>query len=350
MKPLGAGVVGVAPSSLRNPTFSISRGCSLPRRIVDLDRWREIAALLAGQVDRPYLRQRASWIAVDRCGGAATPSHASGARAATPRVAQRRVRAGGESAGARAGPGGESEPSTSDYVAAFAAAWVVFSRTVLLGQERREQDAGALAQEVFDVDVFGLPWNAAKAGPAPAPEDLCNWGERQAETEVRDWYPDVRPVQYPLDVLLCQRASVTWARQDHATYAQILRSCVGVALVLTVALGLILGLDLSEYLLRLGLPVLPAALDVLDIASANTGLARSRGQLQLEADSLYARARETGRPPSMHQCRGLQDEIHATRRVLGVPNSFYRLTRERRQRNMQDVAREQAQRLPAVLR
>jgi hypothetical protein len=242
------------------------------------------------------------------------------------------------------------EPSTGEYVAALAAAWIVFSRTVLLAQERREQDAGALAQEVFDVEVFDLPWNAAKAGPAPAPEDLCNWGERQAESEVRDWYPDVGPVQHPLDVLLCQRASLTWARQDHGTYAHVLRWGVGVALLLTVVLGLILGLELGEYLLRLGLPVLPAALDILDIATANAALARSRGQLQLETDSLYARARDAGQPPSMHDCRVLQNEIYATRRVIGVPDWFYRLTRERRQRNMQDVAREQAQRLPATLR
>lgn len=242
------------------------------------------------------------------------------------------------------------EPSTGEYVAAFAAAWIVFSRTVLLGQERREQDAGALAQEVFDIEVFGLPWNAAKVGPTPAPEDLCNWGERQGETEVRDWYPDVGTVQHPVDVLLCQRASVTWARQDHGTYAQVLRWSVGVALVLTVMLGLLLGLDLGDYLLRLGLPVLPAALDVLDIATANAELARSRGRLQREADSLYVRARDTHQPPSVHDCRGLQDEIYATRRVPGVPDWFYRLTRERRQRNMQDVAREHAQRLPAVLR
>jgi hypothetical protein len=242
------------------------------------------------------------------------------------------------------------EPSTSDYVAAFAAAWIVFSRTVLLAQERRAQDAGALAQEVFDVHVFDLPWNTAKAGPRPAPEDLCNWSEHQAETEVRDWYPDVRPAQHALDALLCQRASVTWARQDHGTYAEVLRWGVGVALVLTVALGLILGLELDEYLLRLGLPVLPAALDVLDIATANAALASSRGRLQLEADSLYERARDAGQPPSVHDCRGLQDEIYATRRVIGVPDWFYRLTRKRRQRNMQDVAREQVQRLPATLR
>jgi hypothetical protein len=52
----------------------------------------------------------------------------------------------------------------------------------------------------------------------------------------------------------------------------------------------------------------------------------------------------------VHECRGLQDEIYATRRVLGVPDWFYRLTRKRRQRNMQDVATEQVQRLPATLR
>jgi hypothetical protein len=240
--------------------------------------------------------------------------------------------------------------STGDYLAAAAAVWIVLSRTVLLRQETHAQDDGALAQEVFDTKVLDLPWNATTAGPEPAPEDIRNWGEHQSEDEMRDWYADVRPARHPVDALICQRASVTWARQDHAPYAQILRVAVVTVVVGTLVLGVALGLSLGEYLLSLGLPVLPAMLDILDIANGNEVLGYSRARLAHEADRLYAEARTTGTAPSIQDCRSLQDEIYTTRRIMGVPSWFYRLTRHRRQRNMDEVTQEQVSNLPASLR
>jgi hypothetical protein len=242
------------------------------------------------------------------------------------------------------------EQSTADYVAGAAAAWIVFGRTLLAAQERREQEQGALAQEVFDIEVLRLPWNAATAGVQPAPEDLRNWGERQPPDSMRDWYADVRPARHPVDALICQRSSVTWARQDHATYARVLRVIGGAALVATILLGIALSMNLGEYLLRLGLPVLPAVLDIFDIASANDAIGRRRVLIAEEADRLYTRARDSAVAPSEAECRRLQDEIYGTRRVMGIPDWFYRLTRRRRQRNMEEVAREQVERLPPSLR
>lgn len=240
--------------------------------------------------------------------------------------------------------------STSDYLAAIAAGWIVLSRTLLLELERRAQGAGALAQEVFDTEVLSLPWNATAAGPEPAPEDLRNWGEHETDAELRNWYADVRSATHPIDALICQRASVTWARQDHATYAQILRIAASTAFAATLVLGVALNLGLGEYLLRLGLPILPAVLDILDVANDNAALGRSRARLAREADRIYSDACATGKAPAIQECRGLQDAIYATRRVMGVPSWFYRSTRQRRQRNMDEITREQVHRLPASLR
>lgn len=121
-------------------------------------------------------------------------------------------------------------------------------------------------------------------------------------------------------------------------------------MVATLVLGVALHLNLGDYLLRLGLPVLPAVLDVFDIATGNAALGRSRGRLAHEADRLYEQACDTGVPPTILECRALQDEIYATRRTVGVPSWFYRVTRTRRQLNMEEVAREQVERLPAGLR
>jgi SMODS-associating 4TM effector domain len=103
--------------------------------------------------------------------------------------------------------------------------------------------------------------------------------------------------------------------------------------------------------LRVGyMMVLPAVLDIFDIATANDALGQSRARIAKEADRLYERARGGGDPPTEEECRKLQDEIYTSRRVMGVPGWFYRLTRDRRQRSMEEVVREQVDRLPAVLR
>jgi hypothetical protein len=242
------------------------------------------------------------------------------------------------------------EPSTEQYVSAVAAAWLVFGRTVLDGYEDRQRRRGALAQELFDTRVFELPWNMSAVGSRPAPEDIRNWGRKRADDGLRDWYADARPARHPLDVLLCQRSIITWARQDHATYADLLRWTAGIAFAATIILGVVLGLSLGEYLLRLGVPALPACLDVLDIAKANALVASTKARLERRADLLLERACASGTLPTLAECRELQDGIFITRLMPGVPSWMYAITRKERQRNMEDTVARQVAQLPATLR
>lgn len=242
------------------------------------------------------------------------------------------------------------EPSTGEYVSAIAAGWIVFGRTVLDAYEQRQRRCGALAQELFDTQVFKLPWSPSTVGRRPAPEDVRNWGRGQSDEGLRDWYADARPARHPVDVLLCQRSIITWARQDHTTYAHLLRWAAGLAFVATLIVGVILDLSLGEYLLRLGVPVLPACLDILDIAKANSHVAAIKERLEQQANTLLARACSDGRPPTIAECRELQDGIHATRLLPGVPNWMYGITRSKRQENMEETVRHQASTLPAALR
>jgi hypothetical protein len=241
-------------------------------------------------------------------------------------------------------------PSTEEYVSAIAAAWLVFARTVLDGYEERERRCGTLAQELFDTQVFELPWNTSAVDARPAPEDVRNWGRGENDEGLRHWYPDTRPARYPVDVLLCQRSIITWARQDHVTYAELLRWAAGLAFIATIVLGVVLGLSLGEYLFRLGVPVLPACLDVLDIAKANAWVAISKARLEQRADLLLEGAHTSGTPPTIAECRELQDGIYATRLLPGVPSWMYAVTRGERQQNMEDVVRSQVATLPAMLR
>lgn len=242
------------------------------------------------------------------------------------------------------------EPSTEDYVSATAAAWVVFGRAVLDRYEQRQRRCGAVSQELFDTEVFELPWSPSAVGKRPAPEDVRNWAQGQSEKGLHNWYADARPARPPVDVLLCQRSTITWARQDHTTYAHVLWWATGLALGATLVIGVVLDLSLGEYLLRLGVPVLPACLDVLDIAKTNSQVADTKSRLEQQADMLLTRAHSTATPPTIAECRELQDGVYTTRLLPGVPNWMYAFTRGRRQQNMEDTVAHQVSALPATMR
>lgn len=241
------------------------------------------------------------------------------------------------------------ERSTSNYVAAVAAAWVVLSRMVFTVREKEAQRQGAQAQEVFDTVAFTLPWRDSLVGAPPATEDLRDWGRRQKEDGLRDWYSDA-PAQHPLDVLITQRATLQWAGRDHRDYARVVRGAALLVLGATVVIAVVSNMEVGEYLLRLGLPVMPAVLDMLDVANRNKHLSETRGALAARADGLYQRARVTGHPPTSGEVRDLQDGLYVSRCSMGVPGWLYRLTRKRRQGNMEQVTFEQARALPAALR
>lgn len=235
---------------------------------------------------------------------------------------------------------------TTDYVAAAAGLWLLLSRAILSVRERVEQDRGALAQEVFDTTVLQLPWSPASCGTPPAPEDIRCWAEKEPEEGLRGWYPDIAEARPPLDAVLCQRSSVTWARQDHAAYATLLRWIVGLAFTATIVGGVVFDLSLGGYLLHLGLPALPAAIELLDMANLNADLSRRRGRIEHETDALIDRAAAQSQLPSVREVRQVQDAVFAARRVARVPGWFYKLTRDRRERNMREAAALLIARLP----
>jgi SMODS-associating 4TM effector domain len=239
--------------------------------------------------------------------------------------------------------------SSAEYIGAIGAAWLLGSRIVMRPNERRLQAEGALAQEIFDTEVFDLPWNRARAGRPPAIEDLRNWGRHQNEEDLRDWYPDTAGAHHPVDALICQRAIVTWARQDHQTYARLLRGAAAVIGLAIIVLALCLGLTLGEFLLRLGLPYLPLAFEILDVGDQNSRLGELKLRLEEDADILFAEA-VAGKLPMPDACRQLQDEIFVSRRGVGIPNWFYRVTRNERQENMEEVAAAMVAALPPSLK
>lgn len=250
-----------------------------------------------------------------------------------------------------AGPlGALLAPSISAGIAAASGAWAALGAFVFKRWEARFRRRGVLAQELFDCGLFGIDWNGAVAGRPPAREELHDWAEKRSEEGLRGWYPDVSQARPSLDALLCQRSSLVWGRRNHEIYGWIVLGLAGAWVVLEFVLGVLLELDVSEFLVRLFLPSLPALLLAGDIYEEHRAQASAKGAVESGIDEVWAASLATEGTPDRATIRQIQDRVFELRLGPRPPTTLYRRRRDRDQAAMEAAVSELLEELPAALR
>jgi predicted pore-forming effector associated with SMODS systems len=161
-------------------------------------------------------------------------------------------------------------PATTDLVAAVSAGWLVLGRTLLTVMEQRSTLAAVRVQELYDTELFHLPWNAALAGRRPSPDDIAAAARHITDdADYRKWHGiDLGSTTWPGNVLLCQRQSMAWSRRDHRAYASTILIAGTAWFLVGVIIALVRDLSLADYLIKIFLPSAPAFVDSVDLARA----------------------------------------------------------------------------------
>ncbi len=226
-------------------------------------------------------------------------------------------------------------PTYGPLLGALAGVWIFVSRVLISPWRDRCRIKGALAQEMFDCDVLGLPWNPVLGKPIPA-EEIRNASKGEAPfASVRDWYPTQAAHAWPDSVLICLRSNAVWARRQHYAYAWVLAGAAVLWFLAGVALALTGNATLAAYLTTIALPSLPALLDACELAREHFQAAGSRQLLEDEVDSLLSHL-----PGEVQPLRELQDGIFRLRKIAPlVPEWFYKALVPSFEEDMQYAAR-----------
>lgn len=221
-------------------------------------------------------------------------------------------------------------PATTDLVAAISAGWLVLGRTLLTGMEQRATLHAARVQELYDTHLFHLPWNTALAGRKPSPEDVAAAARHITDhRDYRNWYSiDLGTTPWPADVILCQRQSMVWSRQDHRSYSATILT-TGVAwFVIGLVIALVRDLSLADYLIKIFLPSAPAFLDTIELARLHQQHANARQQAEHKIDDLWRAYTTRPETLAISDCREIQDAAYLLRRDgPRVPHLFYKFRR-----------------------
>ncbi|WP_221327004.1 S-4TM family putative pore-forming effector [Actinoplanes sp. L3-i22] len=227
-------------------------------------------------------------------------------------------------------------PATTDLVAAISAGWLVLGRTLLTGMEQRATQHAARVQELYDTNLFHMPWNTALAGRKPAPEDVAASARHITDdSNYRNWYSvDLGTTPWPADALLCQRQSMVWSRQEHRAYSATILTTGVIWFIIGLAIALVRDISLADYLIKIFLPSAPAFLDTIELARQHWQHSNARQQAEHKIDDLWQAYIARPDALAISDCRQVQDAAFLLRRDgPRVPNLFYKIRRAKSEAN-----------------
>jgi hypothetical protein len=237
-------------------------------------------------------------------------------------------------------------PSLEHPLGAIGGGWALAARLVLRPAQERATRFAVAVHELYDQRVLGLP--EAAAPQLPAYEQIHQQARRCAGNPDPDWYSVGPRVAPATAALIAQRSSTVWSRRLHREWALVLVTAAAGWTLLTVIVAAVRGATLSEFLIAVLLPMLPALLDATDLYQAHWRAGSERAGLEDQLDHRLDLAAH-GCPPTPEDLRALQDEINRQRLTQPpVPDWYYRLRRTSYEISMRAAADRLAQRIEAA--
>jgi hypothetical protein len=225
-------------------------------------------------------------------------------------------------------------PDWGPAIGAIGGAWIFASRVLLDRFTRELKLYGATAQERFDCSVLGLDWNDALAHRL-SDEEIHKASRKMKNREgAKDWYPADGDDSWPRSVLICQRTNAVWARRQHRAYSRMVVSAAVALFVVGVLVAINHSASLSDYLVTILLPSLPAFLDTSDLARAHAAASSARRLVEEQTDTHLQSGAAT-----YDELREIQDQMFNLRREAPlVPGWFYTFIRPGYEEDMRFAA------------
>lgn len=239
-------------------------------------------------------------------------------------------------------------PSLAVVSGAVAGLWLFLGRTLLVFLQGSVTSKAASVQEQFDFYVFQMPDNAQRS-TLPSLEDIAKVAgpddqirDQAAKEKLLDWYPIDTSDDGAISVAVSQRANASYTDSLLRTTAIVWAVATVVWAVGLVIASIVLHLSLSEFLLGIALPVLPAFLDVVQYVAGVWRSASARRDLAqvIETHITGADGRVEGQDLLVWQ-----ERLFDLRRTAPeIPDFLYKIRRKVNERAMHSAARQLSER------
>lgn len=240
-------------------------------------------------------------------------------------------------------------PAMRSWTVLYAVIVSLLDTFVLERIQAKYRKLAAQIQELFDGELFGLPWNVYAAGEPPTAEDIIERGDsyllkRPDPVSLKDWYPAeiaLLPVSYAC--LVCQRINCWWDERLRKRYLYGLITVLVLLIAGVTAGSLARQLSLEQFFLSVLAPLWPALAWGTREVFKQHDAAESTSKLRTRVEKLWQSCLKDPLPEDALrlELRTIQTEVFRGRvnRPL-VFNWVHRLVRSKHQKLMQSGAAE----------
>jgi len=188
-----------------------------------------------------------------------------------------------------------------------------------LQSSKREQAAGV--QELFDCELLDLPHQDLIAINIPDTVEIMEAAEKYKRSDptykaLKNWYPsEVDALPLYLARLVCQRINCLWDVQLRRRYLERVGIIFFILCVIVITVALVRGLTVSNFLLVIVAPLLPAIGWIIREFRGQNEAIRRKDTLKRYAEELWTDALKKRVPVEEieRKSRGLQDQIYTNR-------------------------------------
>ena len=238
-------------------------------------------------------------------------------------------------------------PQFKVWAAFYAFTVALLDALVLERLQSEQREIAAKIQELFDCDLFQLPWRRLVAGEKPTPEVVTEEGSRYKQRHIdlsrlKDWYSSaVSRLSLPLARLVCQRTNAWWDSTLRKRYCTSLKLLLGALVIFVFAFAIHRGLTMDVFVLAVVAPLTPAILWGVREIRKNSSAADDLSKLQTHIDGVWHDALKGSLTASVldEESILIQNRIFQSRsKSPFVFNWVYRFLRGAKEETMHQVA------------
>jgi hypothetical protein len=227
------------------------------------------------------------------------------------------------------------DPARKALVGALAVFITLFDVAFIDRNYRRSIVRAARGAELFDVQLFALPWNALAAGAQPSAEEIERYSQarlaKRGESDTFDWYP-AAVARAPLHVarVICQRANVSYDSALRRHYALGLVLAVFAVSAAIFIFGLVNAKSLADVVVTALVPPAPILIWALREHFRQKDAADANDTIQKESEAVLNDVLAGGCPEPECTARSMQLQSALFVRRAANPLLFPGLYQRRR--------------------
>ena len=219
---------------------------------------------------------------------------------------------------------------------AFSKSVIIYSFFIILIEKvleflsTRRRNTASRIQQLFDCQLFNLPWNEPLCGEQPTLEDIYIAKTGKNINKLHDWYdPNIAILKHEYATIVCMRTNIVYDKNIRNLYHRIIWISILILASVFFIIGIVQNNNMWDWFINSLIPIMPFVSWFLDIHKHNIENLKVLTRIEKLINITFSKIREKGKITTK-ELSVIQDLIFIHRNsAYPIPNIFYKIIRNR---------------------